>query len=569
MRTVLLFGALACLPLAPARAQDTTRYTHADTLRGSIGPQRAWWDVVFYDLHVSVSPRDSSIRGANGITYRVTTPAQEMQLDLQQPLVMDSVVQDGRSLALRRDGNAFFVTLQASQRAGELRTVTAYYHGRPRVAQHAPWDGGYVWTHDSLGNPWIATANQGLGASVWWPNKDTQADEPDSQRVAITMPDSITDVSNGRLRRVVPNGDGTTTWEWFVTAPINNYDVAVNAGRYAHWSEVHHGERGDLTMDFWPLAFHEDTARGQFRQAHAMLTCFEHWFGAYPWYEDGYKLVETPHLGMEHQSAVAYGNHYLNGYLGRDLSHTGLGLGWDFIIVHESAHEWWGNNITTKDLADMWVHEGFANYAEALFEECQQGKAAGTRYVLGVRANVQNDRPIVPTYGVNAEGSGDMYYKGGNLLHTIRQLVNDDEKFRGILRGLQQTFARQTVTGQQVEDYIARQSGLKLDKVFAQYLTTTKIPVLEFTTSRNVVRYRWTNVVPGFDMPVRVTLADSGFALIRPTEQWQSSPLRMKDPSQFSVDENFYVVARRSGQTLEAAKPADAPRHTVPRPAKP
>jgi aminopeptidase N len=376
---------------------------------------------------------------------------------------------------------------------------------------------------------------------VWWPNKDTQADEPDSQRVAITVPDSIVDVSNGRLRSVTSNGDGTTTWEWFVTNPINNYDVAVNAARYAHLGGVYYGEKGPLTLDLYPLAYHADTARVQFEQVRPMLACFEHWFGPYPWYEDGYKLVETPHLGMEHQSAVAYGNHYQNGYLGRDLSGTGLGLKWDFIIVHESAHEWFGNSLTSKDLADMWVHESFANYSEALYTECQQGKEAGASYVIGTRRLVRNEEPIVAPFGVNAEGSGDMYYKGGNMLHTIRQLVNDDEKWRSILRGLQSTYRHQVVTGKQVEDYISQHAGMDLSKVFAQYLTTTKIPVLESRVNGTTLSYRWADVVPGFDMPVRVTVGGES-RLLRPTESWQTATV--PSGASLAVDRNFYVLTR-------------------------
>ncbi|HEX6599285.1 MAG TPA: M1 family metallopeptidase [Gemmatimonadaceae bacterium] len=544
-KLVALACALAPLLLSPtgATAQERHTYTRADTLRGSIGPARAWWDVSFYDLHVRVNPKDSSISGVNRITFRMLELRSEMQLDLQQPMVMDSVVWGAhRALTMRRDGNAYFVSFPTEVSRSKTDSVIAYFHGKPRAAQRAPWDGGFVWARDSLGSRWIATANQGLGASVWWPNKDTQADEPDSQRVAITVPDSIIDVSNGRLRSVTSNGDGTTTWEWFVTNPINNYDVAVNAAKYAHLGGVYYGEQGPLTLDFYPLAYHADTARVQFEQVRPMLACFEHWFGPYPWYEDGYKLVETPHLGMEHQSAVAYGNHYQNGYLGRDLSGTGLGLKWDFIIVHESAHEWFGNSLTSKDLADMWVHESFANYSEALFTECQQGKEAGASYVIGTRRLVRNDEPIVAPFGVNAEGSGDMYYKGGNMLHTMRQLVNDDEKWRSILRGLQATYRHQVVTGQQVEEYISQHAGMDLSKVFAQYLTTTKIPVLEYRVNGTTLSYRWSDVVPGFDMPVRVTVGNET-KLLRPSESWQTTAVPAG--ATLTVDRNFYVTARR------------------------
>jgi len=547
MRTFLLLVALVSVPLAPAAAQDTARFTRADTLRGSVTPQRAWWDVTFYDLHVRVNPADSSISGRNGITYRVIAPASEMQVDLQAPLEVDSIVQDGRRLAHRRDGNALFVTMAAPQRAGETRTVTVHYRGRPRIAENAPWDGGFVWTKDGSGAPWVATAVQGLGASAWWPNKDIQSEEPDSQRIAITVPDPMVNVSNGRLRSTTRNGDGTTTYEWFVTRPINNYNVAVNAGSYAHFSDTYQGEGGTLTLDYWPLAENLDAARRQFQQVKPMLACFEHWFGPYPWYEDGFKIVETPHLGMEHQSAIAYGNGYQNGYRGRDRSGTGHGMEWDFIIIHEAGHEWFGNNITSNDIADMWVHEGFTNYSEGIYTECRQGKQAGAEYIIGNRNNVRNDRPIVGSYGVHDEGSGDMYDKGGNMLHTIRQLVGDDERWRGILRGLNSEFRHRTVTGRQVQEYINQQSGIDFDRVFAQYLTTAKIPVLEYRIQGSTLSYRWADVVPGFDMPVRVTLSGDGYTLVRPTTGWKTAQVNLRNPAAFRVDPNFYVEARNVG----------------------
>jgi aminopeptidase N len=548
MRGIASFAGIIALAqllaAGTASAQRQEQFTHADTLRGSNGPGRAWWDATFYDLHVAVSPEDSSIQGHNGITYRVLGPAREMQIDLQVPMEVDSMIQDGRRLQYRRDGNALFARLVAPQPKGASKTVTVYYHGKPRAAKNAPWDGGFVWTQDSLGNPWIATANEGLGASVWWPMKDLNADEPDSQRVAITVPDPTIDVSNGRLRSTTKNPDGTTTYEWFVVNPINGYNVAVNAGTYAHISDTFEGEKGKLTLDFWPLEYHLDTARVQFSQVKPMLACFEHWFGPYPWYEDGYKLVETPHLGMEHQSAVAYGNHYINGYRGRDLSGTGLGLKWDFIIVHESAHEWWGNNITDKDAADMWIHESFANYAEGIYEECRAGKESGARYIIGSRRNIQNDAPIVGVFGVNNEGSGDMYYKGGNMLHTIRQIIDDDEKWRGILRGLNKTFYHQTVTGKQVQSYISEHAGIDLGKVFQQYLTTTRIPVLEYRIADGSLSYRWADVVPGFAMPVKVWLSESDSLKLEPTQSWKSTPLPGGVGTELRVDENYYVFSK-------------------------
>lgn len=544
-----VFALLIAAAVQPAGAQSAHAYSRADSLRGSFNsPQRAWWDVTFYDLHVAVSPGDSSIRGVNGITYRVLKPAKELQVDLMVPLVVDSMVQDGKAVNFRRDGNAFFAALASPQTAGAHKTLLVYYHGKPQPAKRPPWDGGASWKTDSLGSTWVVTTDQGMGASVWWPNKDTQADEPDSMRTAITVPDPLINVSNGRLRRVTNNGNGTTTYEWFVVNPINNYAIALAIGKYDHWSELYQGERGTLTMDFWPLAYHMDAARRQWVQARPMMQCFEHWFGPYPWYEDGYKLIEVSNNGMEHQSAVAYGNGFANGYRGRESSGTGLGMKWDFIIVHESAHEWFGNNITTKDLADMWVHESFANYAEGIYTECLFGKQAGADYIVGNRRGVRNDRPVVPgAYGVNAQGSGDMYIKGGEMLHTIRQIVNDDDKWLGILRGLNKTFWHQTVMGSQIQDYISKGAGTDLSKVFEQYLTTTKIPVLEYSVDGATVKYRWANVVPGFNMPLKVRLAGTGYDWLHPTEQWQTGKFALPAAADFKVDMNFYVDSKNVG----------------------
>lgn len=547
----LFIPLLSALAVASLAAQQPTIFTHADTLRGTVTPQRAWWDVAFYDVDVVIHPADSSLTGANAIRYRVTGKAKEMQIDLQVPLAVDSMVQDGRRLRFRRDGNAFFATLAAPQRVGTEKTITVYYQGKPRPAKRPPWDGGFTWVKDSLGRPWIVTSNQGLGASVWWPNKDSQTDEPDSQRVAITVPDPLVNVSNGRLRRVTHHSNGSTTWEWFVSNPINNYDIAVSAGNYAHYSDIYQGEKGPLTMDFYPLSYHLAAAQRTFPQATTMLQCFEHWFGPYPWYADGYKLIESPHNGMEHQSAVAYGNDYANGYKGRDASGTGLGMKWDFIIVHESAHEWFGNNITSNDVADMWVHESFANYSEGLYTECLFGKKAGEDYVIGTRRGIRNDAPVQGQFGVQNQGSGDMYPKGGNMLHTIRHIIDNDEKWRGILRGLNSTFWHKTVSGKQVQDYISREAGVDLSKVFAQYLTTVQIPVLEYRLVGSTLSYRWNNVVAGFNMSLPITTSDSSYTVVRPTAEWQTTTVNLSSPTTFAIDRNFYVNAK----ALSAAAP--------------
>ncbi|MGM0587235.1 MAG: M1 family metallopeptidase [Bacteroidota bacterium] len=526
-------------------------FTRADTLRGSITPERAWWEVVYYDLHVNVTPSDSTIQGYNNITYRVTDTPREMQIDLQRPLTIDYIIQDEEKIPFRREGNAFFLEMPDHLKQGHLYTVTVYYQGKPQVAENAPWDGGFVWTTDSYDTPWIATANQGLGASVWWPNKDHQTAEPDSMQIAITVPNDIKNVSNGRLRKATPHQNGTTTYTWFVDNPINNYNVAVNAGNYVSFSDTLHGEKGVLDLNYWVLEPNLTKAQKQFVQVKPMMRCFESWFGPYPFYEDSFKLVETPHLGMEHQSAVAYGNEYQNGYKGTDLSGTGWGLLWDFIIIHESGHEWFGNNITTKDIADMWVHEGFTNYSESIYTECIYGKQAGAAYVIGLRNNIQNDRPIVGYYGVNHEGSGDMYYKGSNMLHTIRQIVNNDQQWRAILRGMNEEFGHQTVTGTRIEQYLSAQSGKDLSKVFDQYLRTTDIPKLQYVIDDNELWFRWTHSVDNFNMPIKVMLDNQSYSWIHPTTDWQKSEHTLQNVAQFSVDKNFYVQTEQLDQKLE------------------
>ncbi len=535
---------LVLLALSGSAVAQRPEFTRQDTLRGSNGPGRAWWDVTFYDLAVRVSPADSALEGTVGISYRVVAPSGEMQLDLQPPMRLDRVTHAGRNLPVRQDGNAWFVEMPP-QTVGSLQTVVAHFGGKPRVAVNPPWDGGWQWEEDSAGRPWVATSNQGLGASIWWPNKDLQSEEPDSQRTAITVPDPMVAVSNGRLRSRTANGNGTTTFEWVVTSPINNYSVEVNAGSYAHWTETYAGENGPLTMNFWPLEENLEKARAQWTQARMTMECFERWFGPYPFYEDGYQLIEVPYLGMEHQSGVTYGNGYANGYRGRDLSGSGHGLKWDFIVVHESAHEWWGNNITASDIADNWVHESFANYSENLLTECLTGsKEFGEDYVVGTRRNIRNRRPVIGPYGVNTSGA-DIYDKGGNMLHTIRRLVGNDEAWRRILRGLNAEFRHRIVPGADVESYIARESGLDLNLVFDQYLRTTRVPVLEWRLGDGVLSYRWQNVVHGFTMPVDVSLGSAPPMRLHPTERWQTTAVGGSAGTSLTVDRGFYVESRR------------------------
>jgi len=533
----------------PVEAQQQSKFTRADTLRGSITPQRAWWDVTFYDLHVTIQPSDSTITGHNTVFYKITEAAKgrKMQIDLRRPLEIDSIKQHGEPLAFSRQSDmAWFVDINTKQKQGTLDSLTIWYHGQPKIAENPPWDGGFIWERDKNGDRWISTANQSIGASVWWPVKDHQSDEPDSVSINITVPESMKNISNGRLRAVTPNGDGTKTWSWFVGSPINTYNIAVNAGNYVHFSDTLHGEKGVLDINYWVLDFALEKAKKQFVQVKPMLRCFEHWFGPYPFYEDGYKLIHTPYLGMEHQSAVGYGNGFQNGYRGRDLSDTGWGLTWDFIIVHESGHEWFGNNITTKDIADMWVHEGFTNYSENLFVQCLWGKQAGAEYVIGTRRLIENKRPVIGRYGVHQEGPIDIYYKGGNLLHMIRTLIDDDEKWRNILRAMNADFGNQTVTTAQIEQFIINESEMDLSAVFDQYLRYSDMPVLEYSITNGQLYYRWSSEVASFAMPVDVRLSeDNTTTRIHPVNgKWKKTRYQFH-ANTLKVDPNFYIETRR------------------------
>ena len=522
-----------------------TQFTHDDTLRGSITRERAWWDLTYYELRINVNPDKQSLDGSTTVFYKVIEPYQTLQIDLQPPLSINRVLQDGKPLTFKKDGlNAYFITLEKPQQKGQSESVVVEYSGNPRVAKLAPWDGGFSWSKDKNGQHFVATSCQGLGASVWWPCKDHMYDEADSMLISITVPQNLMDVSNGRLRDIKVNNNGTRTFDWFVKNPINNYGVNVNIAKYTHFSDTFMGEKGKLSMDYYVLPENLDKAKTQFKQAHDMMKAFEHWLGPYPFYEDGYKLVEVPYLGMEHQSSVTYGNQYGNGYLGRDLSGTGWGLKWDFIIIHESGHEWFANNITYKDIADMWIHEGFTNYSENLFTEFFYGKEAGAAYVIGTRNGIRNKEPIIGQYDVNNEGSGDMYSKGGNMLHTIRQIVNDDEKWRSILRGLNQTFYHQTVTTKQVEDYISQQAKFDFSKVFDQYLRDIRIPVLEYRLSKDKVEYRWANCVAGFNMPLKIMLDNQKAITINPKTDWQK--LKAKKIKELKVDKNYYVSVKEA-----------------------
>ena len=519
-----------------SRAQ---KYSAQDTLRGSITPERIWWDLVYYDLDVTVQPKVKSIRGTNTIHYKVVSPNNIMQIDLQPPMKLIKAVQDEVELSINQNENAHFIQLKKKQNRKKIEQIILHFEGQPKEAINAPWDGGFSWKKDYNDNDFIATSCQGIGASVWWPNKDHMYDEVDSLQMKITVPKHLKAVGNGRLRAVTKN-EKTASYTWFVSNPINNYGVNINIGDYVDFSETYNGEKGNLDMHYFVLKDNLNKAKIQFLDAPKMMKAFEYWFGPYPFYEDSYKLVEVPYLGMEHQSSVTYGNQYKNGYLGRDLSGTGWGLKFDFIIIHESGHEWFANNITNKDIADMWIHEGFTAYSENLFLDYYYGKEASSEYVIGTRKRIRNDRPIIGNYNVNAEGSSDMYYKGANMIHMLRQFTKNDEKWRGILRKMNAKFHHQTVTTQQIESFLSDEIDLDLHSFFNQYLRDVRIPTLEYKIDKNILHYRWTNVVEGFEMPIEYE-SNKQWQWLYPTVSWQTKAI---NSSTITVDEDYYITTK-------------------------
>ncbi len=520
--------------------EEKDSFTRQDTLRGTITKERSWWDLNYYHLDIRVDPDKKYIEGRNTIFYTVLSENNIMQIDLQEPLIITSVTEGGNSLNFIREGNAFFIELEKTQTVGEVNNIIISYQGNPKTAVRAPWDGGFSWDKDENGNHFIATSCQGLGASVWWPNKDHMYDEVDSMLISVNVPNNLIDVSNGRLREITVPDEKTKTYHWFVSNPINNYGVNLNIGDYVNFSEKYDGEKGTLDVEYYVLRYNLDKAKEHFKDVPKMLDAFEHWFGPYPFYEDSYKLVEVPYLGMEHQSSITYGNKYLKGYLGRDPSDTGWGLKFDFIIIHESGHEWFANNITYIDMADMWIHEGFTAYSENLFLDYHHGKEAGADYTIGTRRGIKNDKPIIGPYNVNREGSKDMYSKGANLLHTIRQIANNDSKWREVFRGLNKNFYHQTVSSKQVEKYISDNIDFDLKYVFDQYLRDNRIPTLEYKIQKKKFLYRWSNTIDGFNMPIELIVNNKNIR-IYPENDWKETNAKVK---KLKIDRDYYINSK-------------------------
>jgi aminopeptidase N len=509
--------------------------TRTAILRGAYGPYRANNDLLYYHLDIRVDPEQKSLSGKNTIRFRMLRDGNRIQLDLQDPLNVDKILYGTASLKYERDSSAVFVDFPETLHAGRVYSIDFYYSGHPVETGRF---GGITFKKDPSGHDWINTACEGIGASIWWPNKDQWRDEVENMDISVAIPNGLVDVSNGKFVGKTDLGDGYTRWDWHVSYPINNYDVSLNIGNYVHFSD----KLGDLPLDFYALPEDLDKAKTQFSQAKGMLEAYQHYFGPYPFARDGYKLIEAPYSGMEHQSAVTYGNLFENGYLGRDWTGVGISPRFDFIIIHESGHEWFGNSITAADPSDMWIHEGFTTYLESLYVEYRWGKADAIRYLSGYKPKILNQRPIVGERGVNAEPPEDQYFKGALMLNTLRSVIDDDEKWFALLHDLYQHFKYQNIMTEDIVAYCNQRTGLSLTPIFNQYLRQAQIPRLEllFGEAPGTVMYKWRADEEEFVMPVRVGTPDH-WQIIHPTTHWQTMQTSLSKDD-FQVDTDHYYI---------------------------
>ena len=534
MRKVGAFILLACAA-APVVAQTPAAPTRADILRGEYGRYRANNDLLFYHLDVRVDPEKKFLSGKNTIRFRMLQDDTRIQLDLHATLQVDKILLGSATLRYEREFGAVFVDFPETLHAGRVYTIDFYYSGNP-VSTGRFGEVGF--RQDPSGHPWINTACEGIGASVWWPNKDQWRDEVESMEISVAIPNGLVDVSNGKFVGKTDLGDGYTRWDWLVQYPINNYDVSMNIGNYEHFAD----RLGDLPLDFYALPEHLDQARKQFAQAKGMIEAYQHYFGEYPWQKDGYKLIEAPYSGMEHQSAVTYGNHFANGYLERDWTGVGISPRFDFIIIHESAHEWFGNSVTAADCSDMWIHEGWATYLEGLYVEYMYGKDDAIKYLNGYKPKIRNRLPIVAQRGVNKEPPSDQYFKGALFLNTLRSVVNDDRRWWALIHDFYQHFKYRNIMTEDVVAYFNQKTGMKLTPIFDQYLRHTEIPTLElmFDESKGTVSYRWKADEATFAMPVRAGAKDH-WLIIQPTAEWKTMKTPLKK-EEFEVATDLYYV---------------------------
>ena len=521
----------------PAKPNDAAVLppTRAAILRGAYGPYRANNDLLYYHLDIRVDPEKQFVNGKNTIRFRMLRDGMRIQLDLRESLTIDKILMGTTALKYERDSGAVFVDFPQTLHAGQVYSIDFHYSGHPEEIGRF---GGMTFKKDPAGRVWINTACEGDGASVWWPNKDQWRDEVESMDISVAIPNGLVDVSNGKFVGKTDLGDGYTRWDWHVHYPINNYDVALNIGSYVHFAD----KLGELPLDFYVLPEDLDKAKVQFAQAKGMLEAFQHYFGEYPFVKDGYKLVEVPYLGMEHQSAVAYGNLFKNGYLGRDWTGVGISLRFDFIIIHESGHEWFGNSITGADPSDMWIHEGWTTYLESLYVEYRWGNADAIKYLNGDKPKVKNLQPIITERGVNEEPDQDQYFKGALMINTLRSVVNDDAKWWALLHGFYQHFKYQNIMTEDVVAYFNQHTGMNLTPIFDQYLRHAQIPRLEllFGEEPGMVMYKWRADEDDFAMPVRVG-KPGDWQIIHPTTRWQWMKTSLTR-DEFQVATDLYYV---------------------------
>ncbi|WP_396176132.1 M1 family metallopeptidase [Flavobacterium sp.] len=479
---------------------NAQEFTRRDSLQGGLRPERTCFDVLRYDLNLTIEPEYKTVKGYNEITFKVIEKTQKIQLDLFENMVVDSIIFNEKKLQYKREFDAIFINFPSILPLNTEQKVRFYYSGNPLVAKRAPWDGGFVWKKDAQNKPFIGVAVQGTGASLWYPVKDHQTDEPDrGASIKVAVPNGLMNVSNGRFLGSENLNNGYTRWDWEVKSPINNYNIVINIADYVHIHESHKG----LDLDYYVLRENETKARKHFAEVKPMMDCFQEKFGTYPFVEDGFKLVETPYLGMEHQSAVAYGNKYMKGYMGSDMTGTGVGLLFDYITIHETGHEWFGNSITSKDIADMWIHESFTTYSESVFVECEFGYEKAMQYINGQRGMVSNQKPIIGQFGVNYKtGNSDMYYKGALMLNTLRHSIGDDAKWWAMLRKYCETYRYQIIETKDVVSFFSKESGTDLTPFFDQYLNYTNLPVLELRVVKKNLEARWKTDVQNFQLPI-------------------------------------------------------------------
>ncbi|MFB3387910.1 M1 family metallopeptidase [Flavobacterium sp. LAR06] len=549
-KTLFLILNLWFYSLQAQEGQTLNIPTKQDTLNGSITPERIWWDIQHYDLSIKPDYVNKTITGKNVIEYNVTNKKHSdlMQIDLVSPLKIDSIFQKDKKVDFTQNQNIWYLKLSKNQ-ASKKNKITIYYSGKPTESIKPPWDGGLVWAKDSLNRPWISVACQYKGASLWYPCKNTMYDEPDhGASIAVTAPDTLIAISNGRLKNTIKNHDGTHTYQWEVKNPISHYAISFYIGKYINISQAYQGKKGKLTMDYWVLDYNKTKAeKHMIPEVNCTMNSLEHWFGPFSFYEDGFKMADAPYIGMEHQSAIAYGGGYKRGTnkKGGDISNTGWGKKTDKIIVHEMAHEWFGNNMTAADIADRWIQEGFAGLAEELVIADIAGKQAGNEFMAGRFRTIDNDKPIIARYGINEDGSQDNYIKGWAILHMIKSIINDDVKFQQILHGLNNNFYHKVVTTNQIENYINLESGINFDYLFDQYLRTKDVPVLEYKIKNSEFLYRYTNCNDNFSMPIKTNFTKDVW--ISPTPSWKSLNIdKSIGKENLKIDINFYLTIKKS-----------------------